>query len=120
LLKVVYVAPFEGNRPFGRRGLEGLEDQVTLPNPFRTHREDVVALLPDPDSELHGLDRPRLPDEIAQMLKLISGLELELIRIAALAQYRWLQAWNWHRPHLLLTALFAWLIYVERGALQNG
>jgi hypothetical protein len=54
------------------------------------------------------------------MLKLISGLELELIRIAALAQYRWLQAWNWHRSHLLLTALFSWLIYVERGALQNG
>src|SRR3990172_3479839 len=119
LFKVVYVAPFEGDRPIGRRGLEGLQDQVTLSDPFRTQRENVVAFLPDPDPELHRLDRSGLPDEIAQMFKLFGGLELELIRIAALAQCRWLQAWNWHRSDLLFTALFSWLIHVKRGALHH-
>ncbi len=85
LFKVVYVAPFGGDRPIGRRGLEGLQDQVTLPDPFRTQRENVVAFLPDPDTELHRLDRSGLPDEVPQMLELFGSLELELIRIAALA-----------------------------------
>ena len=85
-VEIEYVAPIGRRLTALHQPLEMSPYDRATAEALGSHREQVVTIAPDTDSELDCIHRPRLAEDLREVLQLVGRLELELVRIAAPAE----------------------------------